>query len=128
MMCRSTLWHCRHPNVRKSWPGALGSIAVNFIEEPQAVHCGPWFCVSSIRCSPQFGALTQSQTEGAAVKLWREAAEYRATAANNSNSASVYQDRSVKCSNEWKLRPRSREASDKWLIKVRSARRPCGGL
>jgi hypothetical protein len=26
--------------VRKSWPGALGSIAVNFIGEPQAVHCG----------------------------------------------------------------------------------------
>jgi hypothetical protein len=29
----------------------LGSIAVSFIGEPQAVHCGPWFCISSIRCS-----------------------------------------------------------------------------
>jgi hypothetical protein len=77
---------------------------------------------------PQFGALTQSQTEGAAVKLWRKTAECRAAAANNSNSTSVHQDRPVKCSNESKLRPRSREASDKWLIKVRSARRPCGGL
>ena len=37
---------------RKSWPGALGSIAVNFIGEPQAVHCGPWFCMSSMCCSP----------------------------------------------------------------------------
>jgi hypothetical protein len=25
----------------------LGSIATNFIGEPQAVHCGPWFCLSS---------------------------------------------------------------------------------
>ena len=27
----------------------LGSIAESFIGEPQAVHCGPWFCVSSMR-------------------------------------------------------------------------------
>jgi hypothetical protein len=33
--------------VRKSWPAALGSIAVSFIGELQAVHCGPWFCASS---------------------------------------------------------------------------------
>jgi hypothetical protein len=26
----------------------LGSIAANFIGELQAVHCGPWFCVSSM--------------------------------------------------------------------------------
>jgi hypothetical protein len=25
----------------------LGSIAVNFIGEPQAAHCGPWFWLSS---------------------------------------------------------------------------------
>ena len=42
--------------IRKSWPNVLGSIAVNFIGEPQAVHCGPWFWVSSmgvasVRCS-----------------------------------------------------------------------------
>ena len=108
------------PTGRSSAAARPGGLAA------KAVHCGPWFCVSSMRCSPQFGALTQSQTEGAAVKLWRETAEYRATAANNSIAS--HQDRSVKCSNEWKLRPRSREASDKWLIKVRSARRPCGGL
>ena len=34
--------------IRKSWPNVLGSIAVNFIGEPQAVHCGPWFWVSSM--------------------------------------------------------------------------------
>jgi hypothetical protein len=34
-------------NVRKSRPVLLGSIAVSFIGEPQAVHCGPWFCTSS---------------------------------------------------------------------------------
>jgi hypothetical protein len=48
MMCRSTLEHRGQPNVRKSWPNELGSIAVNFIGEPQVVHCGPWFCTSSI--------------------------------------------------------------------------------
>ena len=27
----------------------LGSIAANFIgEEPQAAHCGPWFCLSNM--------------------------------------------------------------------------------
>ena len=26
----------------------LGSIAESFIGEPQAVHCGPWFCLSSM--------------------------------------------------------------------------------
>jgi hypothetical protein len=26
----------------------LGSITDNFIGEPQAVHCGPWFCLSSM--------------------------------------------------------------------------------
>jgi hypothetical protein len=56
--CRWTLLHSGQVNVRKSWPNVLGSIAVNLIGEPQAVHCGPWFCVSSMRCSPQFGALS----------------------------------------------------------------------
>jgi hypothetical protein len=58
MICRSTLWHCGQANVRRSWPNALGSIAVNLMEEPQAVHCGPWFCLSSMVASPQFGALS----------------------------------------------------------------------
>ena len=55
--CRWTLLHSGQVNVRKSWPNALGSIAVNLIGEPQAVHCGPWFCVSSM-LPPQFGALS----------------------------------------------------------------------
>src|SRR5258705_2541000 len=50
--CRWTLLQCGQANVRKSWPGAIGSIAVNLIGEPQAVHCGPWFCVSSICLLP----------------------------------------------------------------------------
>jgi hypothetical protein len=49
MRCRWTLLHCGQVNVRRSWPVLLGSIAESFIGEPQAVHCGPWFCVSSIR-------------------------------------------------------------------------------
>jgi hypothetical protein len=36
----------------------LGSIAANLIGEPQAAHCGPWFCVSSMVApsvrSPEF--------------------------------------------------------------------------
>jgi hypothetical protein len=56
---RWTLLHFGQVNVRKSWPGALGSIIVNFIGEPQAVHCGPWFCAMSWRyplvVDPQFG-------------------------------------------------------------------------
>src|SRR6202158_2589463 len=55
--CRWTLLHSWQVNVRRSWPNALGSIAVNLIGEPQAVHCGPWFCVSSM-VAPQFGALS----------------------------------------------------------------------
>jgi hypothetical protein len=42
--------HCGQANVRKSWLNVLGSIAVNLIGEPQAIHCGPWFCVSSMHC------------------------------------------------------------------------------
>jgi hypothetical protein len=66
MMCRSTLLHLGQLKVRKSWPNALGSIAVNFIGEPQAVQHGPWFCESSIRRSPrrrpsQFGACNELQ-------------------------------------------------------------------
>jgi hypothetical protein len=61
IICPCTHLQCGQVKVRKSWPSALGSIAVNFIGEPQAVHCGPWFCVSSIvfapsgRC-PEFAA------------------------------------------------------------------------
>src|ERR1700675_565142 len=51
MTCRCTRLHRGQANVRKSWPNVLGSIAVNLIGEPQAVHCGPWFCVSSIVAS-----------------------------------------------------------------------------
>jgi hypothetical protein len=51
IMCRCNLRHCVQVKVRRSWPNALGSIAVNFIGEPHAVHCGPWFCVSSMRLS-----------------------------------------------------------------------------
>src|ERR1700730_419863 len=48
--CRCTLLHSGQVNVRKSWPNAPGSIAASFMGEPQAVHCGPWFCLSSICC------------------------------------------------------------------------------
>jgi hypothetical protein len=27
------------------------------------VHCGPWFCVSSMRCSPQFGVLSSPASQ-----------------------------------------------------------------
>jgi hypothetical protein len=58
MMCRWTLLHNGQAKVRRSWPHMLGSIAVNLIGEPQAVHCGPWFCLSSMRWSLQVGALS----------------------------------------------------------------------
>src|SRR5258707_2392466 len=48
MMYRRALLHLGQVKVRKSWPNVLGSIAANLIGEPQAVHCGPWFCVSSM--------------------------------------------------------------------------------
>jgi hypothetical protein len=48
IICRWTLLQCWQVNVRKSWPAELGSIAVSFIGEPQAVHWGPWFWLSSI--------------------------------------------------------------------------------
>jgi hypothetical protein len=51
MMCFWTLLHLGQENVRKSWPTLLGSIAESFIGEPQAVHCGPWFCPSSMSVS-----------------------------------------------------------------------------
>jgi hypothetical protein len=54
MMCRRTLLHSGQVNVGKSWPSGLGSSAVNFIGEPQAVHCGRRFCASSME-SPQLG-------------------------------------------------------------------------
>ena len=44
-------------NVRKSWPtNASGSIAVNFIGEPQAVHSGPRVCASTNVSPLQLGA------------------------------------------------------------------------
>jgi hypothetical protein len=52
MRCRSTLLHLGQLKVRKSWPNALGSIAVSFIGELQAMQHGPWFCESSIGRSP----------------------------------------------------------------------------
>ncbi len=48
MMCRSILLHLGQLKVRKSWPNALGSIAVSFIGELQATQHGPWFCESSM--------------------------------------------------------------------------------
>jgi hypothetical protein len=49
MMCRCTILQCGQAKVRKSWPHMLGSIADNFIGASQAVHCGPWFCLSCMR-------------------------------------------------------------------------------
>jgi hypothetical protein len=37
---------------------SLGSMALNVMGEPQAVHCGPWFCLSSMCRSSQFGAMS----------------------------------------------------------------------
>jgi hypothetical protein len=71
--CRWTLLHFGQVNVRKSWPNAPGSIAVNLIGELQAVHYGPWFCVSSMCCSPevspQFGVLSSPANQPAAFDL-----------------------------------------------------------
>jgi uncharacterized membrane protein YfcA len=41
MICRWTLAQRGQVKVRKSLPVSLGSIAVSFIGEPQAVHSGP---------------------------------------------------------------------------------------
>jgi hypothetical protein len=60
--CRWTLLHSGQVNVRKSWPNVLGSIAVNLIGEPQAVHCGPWLCVEHVLL-PQFGALSSPASQ-----------------------------------------------------------------
>jgi hypothetical protein len=48
MICRWTLEQCGQVKVRKSRPESHGSIAVSFICESQAVHCGPLFCASSM--------------------------------------------------------------------------------
>jgi len=48
MTWRWTRLHRGQENVRKSWPGMLGSIAASLMGEPQAVHCGPWFWASSM--------------------------------------------------------------------------------
>jgi len=70
MMCRWTLLHCEQANVRNS-PHMLGSIAVNFIGESQAVHCGPWFCASSMCWSPQLGALSSPSKPSGSVRIER---------------------------------------------------------
>ena len=49
MKCSSLLLHCGQANVLKCWPHMLGSITANLMGEPQAAHCGPWFCLSSMR-------------------------------------------------------------------------------
>lgn len=69
MMCRCARLHCGQLNVRKSWPPKLGSIAASFIGEPQAVHCGPWFCASSTCRSHQLGALSSPANHPAALDL-----------------------------------------------------------
>jgi hypothetical protein len=63
-----TLWASESCARRRSWPAPPGSIAVNFIGEPQAVRCGPWICVSST-ASPQFGALSSPASQPAALDL-----------------------------------------------------------
>jgi hypothetical protein len=51
-----------------SWPNPPGSIAVNVIGEPQAVHCGPGFCVSSMRFSSQLSSDARTwSTQGEVV-------------------------------------------------------------
>ena len=56
MTWRWTRLHRGQENVRKSWPGMLGSIAASLMGEPQAVHCGPWFCASSMGQSSEISA------------------------------------------------------------------------
>jgi hypothetical protein len=49
MKCSSLLLHRGQANVRKCWLHMLGSITANLMGESQATHCGPWFCLSSMR-------------------------------------------------------------------------------
>jgi hypothetical protein len=44
-------------------------MAANFIGEPQAVHGGPWFCVSSMACSSQFGVVSSPASQRTAFDL-----------------------------------------------------------
>jgi hypothetical protein len=69
MTWRWTFLQCGQVNVRRSWPVSLGSIAASFMGEPQAVHSGPWFCMSSMCCPPQFGALGCPESQPAASDL-----------------------------------------------------------
>ena len=69
MMCCWTLLQCGQVNVRRSLSVSPGSIAVSFMGEPQAVHCGPWFCVSSMGCFPQFGVLSSPASQPTAFDL-----------------------------------------------------------
>jgi len=42
----------------------LGSIAVSLMGEPQAVHCGPWFCLSSMCCPLKWPSVRRSEFTG----------------------------------------------------------------
>jgi hypothetical protein len=44
-------------------------MAVSFIGEPQAAHCGPWFCLSSIVLLPHLGVLISPVSQPAAFDL-----------------------------------------------------------
>jgi hypothetical protein len=52
-----------------AWPSPPGSMAVSFIGEPQAVHCRPWFCLSSIVLLPHLGVLISPVSQPAAFDL-----------------------------------------------------------
>jgi hypothetical protein len=58
MRCRWTLLHFAQVNVRKSKPNVPDSIDASFIGELQAVHSGPWFCLSGIVLSGRPGKPT----------------------------------------------------------------------
>jgi hypothetical protein len=64
---------CGQENVRRSWPTAFGSIAINLIGEPQAVHCGTWFYASSMEGSlevgTQFGVLSSPASQPTAFDV-----------------------------------------------------------
>ncbi len=46
----SPVCNSQHKNVADN--GVCQTCKGNLIGEPQAVHCGPWFCVSSMCCLP----------------------------------------------------------------------------
>jgi hypothetical protein len=78
MRCRSTLLHLGQLKVRKSWPNALGSIALSFIGELQAMQHGPWFCASSIGRSPIYAkaaSVRRASRAGTRIYSFAEEAE-----------------------------------------------------